>query len=146
MSTNAILSQVKLPKNKKVLLRERKRHTDRGISSTPMCCPVRGGGATREAPTQGTLHPDLAWGYLGWVPPDWPTPHPDLAGGSTLGRFPLTGVTPPHPDLAGGYTWWAPPGWTWLGSPPAAPGWGTPPQLDLAGVPPAQVWTDKVKL
>ena len=63
--------------NKKVLLRERKRHTDRGISSTPSVVLTGGGGV----------------------------PHPWLGGGD-------------------------------LGTHLSGPGQGTPPHLDLAGVPP----------
>ena len=43
--------------NKKVLLRERKRHTDRGISSTPSAVLSLGG-----TPSQVPLCPYLAWG------------------------------------------------------------------------------------
>ena len=107
----------------KVLLCEHKRHTDRGISSTPSVVLYLGG-------TPGWTWP----GYsillcldLGRVPPL------DLAGVT-----PLVGQVgyPSCLDLAGGYPTW--PGWTWLGYPlqldlarvplphQTGPGWGTP--------------------
>ena len=68
--------------NKKVLLRERKRHTDRGVSSTPSVNwsglpPVQvWRGATQGGvppcwgtPHQSTLHPGLTEGTQGGVPP-----------------------------------------------------------------------------
>ena len=64
--------------DKKVLLRERKRHTDRGVSSTPSAVLYLGGGL--PLPCQGVPH-------LGYPPsrPGWGVPHPgypplDLAG------------------------------------------------------------------
>ena len=138
--------------NKTVLLRERKRHTDRRLSSTP-CAVLSGGGGGVSwvgAPWLGYPHPDLDGGTPGRCPPGWGTPPcPDLAGGvppmgapwhgypcpDLARRVPWAG-TPwlgylPHPDLAGGYPRWVPP---WLGYSPC---------LDLAGVPPPlQVWTD----
>ena len=81
-------------------------------------------------------------------------PHLGLTGG-TQGGVPPSGT--PRLDLA-----WVPPNWTWLRYPLAGPGWGTPsldlagvpplagpgripppPHLDLAQVPPPQVWTDR---
>ena len=77
--------------NKKVLLRERKRHTARHVLGGYL--PWPGGGV-----------PHLARGYL-----PWPGGYPTLAGGyPTLGRYPpwpggylswMRGV----PTLAGGY-------------------------------------------
>ena len=91
--------------NMKVLLRERKRHTERGASSTPSVVLYRG------------------YPCRGGTPPQVPSPPSNLAGGvpypwsgvSHL-RYPhqtppprqgyspwldLTGVPPPHLDMAG---------------------------------------------
>ena len=66
--------------NKKVLLRERKRHTARRVVSTPSVVlpgyPPRGGYLTQVFPPQG--------GYLTWVPP---------------GGVPDPGPPPGVPDL-----------------------------------------------
>ena len=128
--------------NKKVLLRECKRHTARHVANTPFCCPNWGGGTPSQVQMGypisdwGTPCPDLGWGtplwtWLGYlhldlarVPPIWTwpgyPPHPHLAG-----------VPPPHLDLAG-----VPPIHTWLEySSPSRPGWGTPP--------PPSLWTDR---
>ena len=75
---------VKDRKDKKVLLRERKRHTDRGVSSTPSVVLYRGStpslpGGTPIQPWRGVPHPALNWpgvppptsrGYP--PPPTWP--------------------------------------------------------------------------
>ena len=120
-------------KHKKVLLRERKRHTDCGVSSTTW------GGVSRwgEPPNQ------VQWrGTWDRVPPHWGTPQPGLVGG----RYPRWGT--PSQVQWRRYPRWGTPQ---LGYPPARsnggyPRWGTPqqgvpprrgtPQLDLAGVPP----------
>ena len=81
--------------NKKVLLRERKRHTDRGVSSTPSA--VLSGG--RGVPTLAGGVPTLAGGYLPWP---W---------GTYLGR------------RGGGYLPW-PGGYPKVGNPPPPPGCG----------------------
>ena len=99
--------------NKKVLLRERKRHTARRVASTPYVV------LTGYPPSQGT-------------PPGQGTPParvPPLAR-VPLFRVPPLARVPPRP----GY----PPSWTWQGTPPpAGPGRvPPPPQLDLAGYPP----------
>ena len=100
---------------KKVLLRERKRHTARRVvsaryaalsygwgRSTPSSPGGGGGGVTPGTPH----HPDLAGGH-----------HPGLAGGH-------------HPDLAGG---------GYPGYPHPDLGWGTPPPTDLGqGTPPCK--------
>ena len=39
-----VFMEPNMSKNKKVILRERKRHTDRGVSSTPYAVLSRGGG------------------------------------------------------------------------------------------------------
>ena len=133
--------------NKTVLLRERKRHTDRGVTSTG---GGGGGGTPAEGstpagrvpqpggyPSRGVLQPggtparvpphlDLGWGTphleLDGVPP-----HLDLGWG-TLPSGPGMGY-PPHLELDGV----PPPTWTWDGVPPHQPD----------GVPPPRVWTDK---
>ena len=120
-------SQKTKKQNKKVLLRERKRHTDRGVSSTPSAGPVRG------VPHLGYPHRDLAGGYP--IPARglphlryYRNPHPDLARGvvpiSGTPQLDLTGV-PPQLDLAGvtpqlGLGWGTPPPWLDLAR------WGTP--------------------
>ena len=114
--------------NKKVLLRERKRHTARRVASTPYVVltgypPRQGTPPARDPPGQGTPHGQ------GTPPARVPPPRvPPLA------RVPPPARVPPWP----GY----PPGWTWQGTPPAAP-WhsgkcckalwdtGTPPPPDV---------------
>ena len=144
--------------HKKVLLCERKRHTDRGVSST-LSFVLPGGYPRQVPPGWGT---SLSWpnwgGYPRQAPPGWGTPHPDLTRGYPGWASPWLGY--PHPDLARGYPGrcplaWVPlPSWpvqgvlragtplaevlplvlTWLGVSRA----GAP----LAGVPP-KVWTDR---
>ena len=123
--------------NKKVLLRERKRHTACHVVSTPSVV------LTGYPPPADYPLPLLTWlggchggGTLpryppGRVPPilTWPGGYP-LAGYPS-GRVPLPGRVPPCPDLAGGYPTWVPPG-------RVPPQQGTP-RLDLAGYPPSQV-------
>ena len=117
------LLHFKLIQNKKVLLRECKRHTAYCVVSTP------------SVVLTGYLPPVLTWpgGYPTWHP--WQgTPHPDLAGGyptwDPLAGYPPAGYPPgrvppgqgtPIPPLAG--------------YPLAGPG-RAPPRLDLAGYPP----------
>ena len=74
--------------DKKVLLRERKRHTDRGVSSTPICFPKWGTPLPQPGPTGGG---GLTGGY--------PLARSDR-GGTRGGVPPLNWGTPP-------------PGWTW---------------------------------
>ena len=92
--------------NKKVLLRERKRHTACRVVSTPSLV------LTGYPPWQGTPHPDLARGYPTWVPPWWGTPHPDLGGTPLQQGTPRQGT--PRPDLVGGTL----PGYPQAGYPP----------------------------
>ena len=104
-SVCAIITKTYL--NKKVLLRERKRHTDRGVSSTTrwVAPPPPGQGTPPPARSDRGRYP--RWGN----PPAW----------TWLGY-------PPCLDLAGV----PPPTWTWLGNPPPpppGPGWGTPLQV-----------------
>ena len=126
--------------NKKVLLRERKRHTDRRVTSTRYAAPAGGVGGTPGG------HPP----YPGRVPPLW-------GGGVPWAGAPLLeGCTPGRHPPAGGYPGWVPPArgvhqagpptWTWMGYPPhldldgvpplPGPGWGTPPTWTWNGVPP----------
>ena len=88
--------------NKKVLLRERKRHTAHRVASTPYVVLTG-------------YPPVLAWGgyrvYLG-------TPQPGYPQQGTSHQGTLLPGYPPRLDLAG----YPPlPGWTWQGTPPAAP-------------------------
>ena len=96
----------KLTKYKKVLLRERKRHTARRVVTTPFVVlpwyPHR----------QGTPP-------AGYCPPSRVPPPPSR-------------VTPP-PAGPGRVP---PPSWTWQGTPPRLDLAGYPPCLDLAGYPP----------
>ena len=127
--------------NKKVLLRERKRHTARRVVSTPSVVlpgyPPRGG-----VPDLGTP----PGGYLTWVPPGG-------GGGGYRTRVPPQGGTgtgyPPPPPGGGGYRTWVPPsppgtplpqyppwGGTGTGYPPGGvPDLGTPLPGTLGGVP-----------
>ena len=126
--------------NKKVLLRESKRHTDRGVSSTPS---VTRGGVPPPARSDGG----------GGVPHLAPQARSDEGG------TPQQGYPPARSDGGGGYLRWGtlagvPPGQVWR-SDGGYPRWGTPcrgtplarsdggyppgkgtPQLDLAGYPP----------
>ena len=111
-------------KNKKVLLRERKRHTDRGVSST-----TRWG---TPLPRVGVPPTRSDGGYLRWGTPRHGTPNQTWLGYPHLD---LAGVPPPHLDLAG-----VPPTWTWLGYPHHLDLAGVPPCLDLARVCPPYVW------
>ena len=111
-------------RNKKVLLREHKRHTARRVVSTPSVV------LTGYPP--GRVPPILTWpggtlpGYPpGGVPPvlTWQgstpqqgTSHPDLAGGCTLPGYHWQGT--PHPNLVRGYPTWVPPILTWPGGYP----------------------------
>ena len=83
--------------NKKVLLHERKRHTDHGVSSTPS--RVTQG---RVPLGKGTPLARSDRGYLRWG-----TPQPGLMGIPKVGYLP-------------GQTWlgYPPPIWTWPGYPP----------------------------
>ena len=112
-------------RNKKVLLRERKRHTDRGISSTPSVVLYWGGGGGGGLPLPGVPHP--CWGYL-----TLGTPPSDLAGGG----YPTSDS--PHQTWLGGvpHPCWGGGGYPTSGTPPAGPGWGTPLAGPGRGTPP----------
>ena len=113
--------------HKKVLLRERKRHTARRVESTPSVVLTG-------------YPPVLTWlgGTLPWYPPP--------AG------YPPGRVHPPEQDTPQQGT---PPGWTWQGTPPSWTWQGNPPPVcPMAfwemlqsimgyGYPPPPVWTDK---
>ena len=107
--------------NKKVLLRERKRHTARRVASDrySTLSPDEGGGYPIQAWLGGYLIP--GWGY--------PIPCLDLGWGTSCH---LDGVPPPiswirypSPPPGPGMGYPTPPGW---GNPRPDLGWGTPPQ------------------
>ena len=111
--------------NKKVLLRERKRHTNRRVASTPYAVPVGGGG--------GRYLPWVGGGYLPWVGctyPGWGVP--TLGGG----YLPWVGGTYPGQGVQVPPTWeGTPPIQTWEGRYP-------PPIQTQEGryPPPVQTW------
>ena len=119
--------------NKKVLLRERKRHTARRVVSTPSVVlprvPPPGGGTWPGYPPGG---------YRTWVPPRGYQTRVPPRGGTGPG-YPPGGYRTQVPPREGGYWTWVPPwGGTWPGYPP----WGgtrTP-------LPPRCGQTNKVKL
>ena len=113
--------------NKKVLLRERKRHTARRVASARYAALSRGEGTLPHPRVGG--YPIPGWrGYpshvliVGEYPiPGWGVSWPGLDVGGTTH----------HPDLAGGYPPSSRPGCST--PPPSRPGWGTPPHHpDLA--------------
>ena len=98
--------------NKKVLLRERKRHIDRGISSTPSAVLFQGG---YPIPSWGGGTPLLAGGY-----PIMGTPFPIL---TWLGWYSIPGWGEGYgctPLWKGHGTSWSIVGWRWV----------TPPSVD----------------
>ena len=133
-------------------MRERKRHTDRGVSSTPSVTqggvtppPQQGYPPARSdrgvtwggVPTMaGVPHwPGLTWGTHGGVPPSRVPPGQVWWG--TQGGVPPSRGTPSQ-------VWWGtrvgpevghpPPSWTWLGYPPPPiwtwPRYPSPPAVD----------------
>ena len=145
--------------NKKVLLRERKRHTTRHVASTHYAGLV-GGGTLGTPPawiwvgvpgvpphqmdgvpptwtwvggTQGT--PNTRW--MGYPPPPgpgWGVPWIPPSAGWGTPHHQLDGV-PPHHQLDG-----VTPTISWMGYPPPSAGWGTP-HHQLDGVPaPSAGW------
>ena len=92
---------IKKQKNKKVLLREHKRHTDCHVASTPSVVLPR---YPPSGPGQGGYP---AWGVPclgGTLPGGYPAKVPPLSG---------PGEVPPSI-------------WTWRGTPPSGPGWRVP--------------------
>ena len=97
--------------NKKVILRERKRHTTRRVASARYAAlsngvphPVLARGDTPSSPGQGVPHPVLGgWGYP--IPGSgvWGVPHPVLAGGGTSSQVQVgEGGTPSSPGWGDG--------------------------------------------
>ena len=122
--------------NKKVLLRERKRHTARRVVNTPSVVLTGyppswlglGGGTlpggtllegTLPYPTPGRVPPILAWG--GTLPgvPYLGTPCPALEGYPAGGYPTLHYLGTPQQGTPSR----VPPILTWHGTPPAGPGW-----------------------
>ena len=143
--------------NKKVLLRERKRHTHRGVSSTPSV--NRGGVPPQQAyppgqvwqgvPEVGYPPGQVQWGGTqGGVPPGQGYPQPGLMG-ETWGGVPSSGRGTPYPPSRGTpqVQWGVPEvGYPPAGVPPSQvqwgyPRWGTPPPWH--GYPAPQVWTNR---
>ena len=87
--------------------RKRKRHTDRGVSSTPSVILYEVG------------YPPTPVGY--------PPPRQVQGGGPEVGFAPSGQGTPSPPPLD--LTGVTPPHQAWLGYPPSGPGRGTPPQV-----------------
>ena len=102
--------------HKKVLLRERKRHTAHRVVSTPSVV------LTGSPPC-----PDLAGGgYPTWVPPGQGPPSPSWPGwGGTLPGYPPAGYPP------AGYPWQGTP---WQGTPLPGPGRVPPPRCLPHGI------------
>ena len=143
----SILSQREYSYNKKVLLRERKRHTARCVASTRR---AGRGGTLGGAPLPVGGYPGRGSPANGGVPqagpPCWggtPGGAPLLGGVLRVGpHHQLDGVPPPHHELDGvppsppWAGWGTPlPTMSWMGYPSPLPsaGWGTPPP---------RVWTD----
>ena len=144
--------------NKKVLLRERKRHTARRVLSTPSVVlpgypPSWPGGVPYQGgpylgtPWQGTpvAGPGLGGPDQGTPPPQQGTPQPDLAGGvpdqgTSPGRVPPTPLAgyPPGPYLGNPPGKVPPPSRVppWVGYPPV----GYPPSWTWQGTPPGWTW------
>ena len=142
----------KIWQNKKVLLRDRKRHTARRVASAPYASD---GGGTLSSHGWGVPHPVMG------------VPHPVIVGGGGYPIQSLGGIPHHHPDLARGYPRYPPPsrpgmgypssdlGWgtplpsrPGMGYPPHHPdlGWGTPPPTIRPGTgysPPHRCWTDR---
>ena len=114
--------------NEKVLLRERKRHTNPRVSSTPSVNRSGVPPIWYPLPVGYPPQPGLTGGTRGWVPP---IRYPPWQG--PMGGYPTLGTIPhrvPQPGLMGVPK---------LGYPPVRyPCWvpHPPPHLDLAGYPP----------
>ena len=110
--------------NKKVLLRERKRHTACRVASTPYVVLTGyppGQGTPQGTPQAGypqpgyPLPPARVPPLPGYPPPGYPLARVPPWPGSPQPGYPPARV-PPNWTCQG-----TPPGWTWQGTPPAAP-------------------------
>ena len=171
LAERAAIKVQKLKKelNKKVLLRECKRHTARREASVRYAAPspTEGGGLPHPVLNGGypTVPPKQTWDGVSpiqtWdVPPDqtweWGTPCLDLGMGYPPSRpgmgYPPVQTSdgvPPHPNLGMGYSLPPPPIQTRDGvSPHPDLGWGTPPPNQQDGYPPRSMCglTHKVKI
>ena len=136
VGTNVIFCRIFL-ENKKVLLRERKRHTARRVARARYADLLRVGWGTQShargvpSPRSRGVPSLRSGGYP--IPGPGGVPQPMSRGG-----YPGLGWRVPHPRSRGGtpsQVWWGVPG-----TPPSSrPGWGTPPPQTLDGVPPPQV-------
>ena len=126
--------------NKKVLLRERKRHTTRHVASTRYAALCNGGEGTpgRGVPhlrSRGVYPISGLGGYpisgLGGTPSQvWGVLHLRFGGAATPSQV---GGTPSYPDLRWGYPLPRPE----IGYPLIRPGMGYPPRPEM-GYPPTQ--------
>ena len=120
-------------RNKKVLLRERKRHTARRVASARYADLSPDNGPILL--TRGLPHPvlDRRYSHPVSMGVPWGTPHPDLRWGTPQSA----GWGTPHPGLR-----WGPPVQTWDGVSPCPDlGWGTPyPPCQPDEVPPSAGW------
>ena len=137
----------KYSQNKKVLLRKRKRHTDRHVASTPSVVLTGGKGVPQVPPhldlARGIPHP---WQGVPGEPPIWTWTW--LGGTPSLTGVPLvppiwtwTWLGVPHPWQ--GYPWYPPSG-PGLGWEVPHPWWGVPQvphNLDLARGYPIPGWS-----
>ena len=113
--------------NKKVLLRERKRHTVRRVASACYAALCDGGGQTWGTPPDMGYPPDMGSPQdMGYPPKTWGTPTPDMGYLRTWGT-PNMG----YPSEMG-----YPMDMRW-GTPPQDLRWDTPPRPEM-GYPPTQ--------
>ena len=112
------LFTLKMKRNKKVLLRERKRHTARCVAST-RCAALSGGGGESGSRSRGGTRSQVQGGTQSQV---WGGTQSQVQGGYPI---PGLGGTPSRPGQ--GDT---------PGTPPPRPGMGYSPYLDLGWVPP----------
>ena len=110
-----ILCRLVFMYNKKVLLRERKRHTDRRVASTRYAALP---GVGTPTPV-GVPPPPASWMGYPPRPAGWGTPPPASWMGYPPGQ--LDGVPPPA-------SWMGYPPASWMGYPPPASWMGTPPR------------------
>ena len=141
--------------HKKVLLRERKRHTARRVASARYAgggggYPVPGprGGGPHAKSGGGGVVPSPRSGWGGGTKSEGGTPSQVWVGGGTKseGGTPSQvlgeGGIPSRPGW-GVYPGGVPPSQTWDGVPPPSQIWdGVPPSQTWDGIPPQQVWTD----